>query len=487
MAAITKSFSVIADSAADRDSPVDTALVTGLRDNDIHLREWLGASFTAGAVQDHNHDGINSAAIEVGPSLNRNGSFEDGESGWTFTDFTGGSHAISTTVNQHGAQSIAITSTVLANGGGEAETSNIICAGGDYIPIKYWYHASVANVSSKVELDWYQADGTTYISSSTVHTTTNSPTASTRVDAAISVPTNARYYRIKITGGIPGSGSATGTIYFDGIVVTDLPIIQGPHLGAGSVNQAALKTTTGQASVTNNNTTWTLPGGEYGFFVQIRSSAGQNMGWFDHDTPTTGFYNARTASTSYTMNLRFGAIVSTTAYMMQRYIQASPPYDLGDGEVQLFVFIVVDKSGNIEAVSVTPDPPWANNGPTNIRPDYLKNKKPFKKIYRQKKDKGKLILPIELEEQEIEVTSEYKNTDMPLIPHPFQGNDLTDKTIVLIDPVSDLCCHFGELHNKGQSINELLHEGHIKIDNTSLPRKTPPGVIAVAPRWKLTR
>lgn len=68
MTAISKAFVVIADSAVDPDSPIDAALMTGLRDNDVHLREWVGASYTGAAVQDHNHDGVNSAAIggEIG-------------------------------------------------------------------------------------------------------------------------------------------------------------------------------------------------------------------------------------------------------------------------------------------------------------------------------------------------------------------------------------------------------------------------------------
>jgi len=63
MTAITKSFTAIADSAVDPDSPIDTALVTALRDNTTHLREWLGASYYAGAVQDHKHDGTDSALV----------------------------------------------------------------------------------------------------------------------------------------------------------------------------------------------------------------------------------------------------------------------------------------------------------------------------------------------------------------------------------------------------------------------------------------
>jgi len=63
MTAISKAFVTIADTAVDPASPLDTVLMTGLRDNHIFLKEWLGASYFANAVQDHNHDGLNSAPI----------------------------------------------------------------------------------------------------------------------------------------------------------------------------------------------------------------------------------------------------------------------------------------------------------------------------------------------------------------------------------------------------------------------------------------
>jgi microcystin-dependent protein len=42
--------------------------MTGLRDDVVHLREWIGAGFTAGAEQNHDHNGVNSAAVagEIG-------------------------------------------------------------------------------------------------------------------------------------------------------------------------------------------------------------------------------------------------------------------------------------------------------------------------------------------------------------------------------------------------------------------------------------
>ena len=97
MAAITVSLIVIADAAVDPESPVDTQLVTGLRDNIEFAIQWLGHSFRGAAVQDHNHDGINSTLLQVGSNAVRNGSFEEGggsTSGWTLTNFTGGSNAM---------------------------------------------------------------------------------------------------------------------------------------------------------------------------------------------------------------------------------------------------------------------------------------------------------------------------------------------------------------------------------------------------------
>jgi microcystin-dependent protein len=63
MPAISKAFVTIADGAVDPASPLDTVLMTGIRDSLVHLREWVGASYYAGAVQDHDHDGTNSKAI----------------------------------------------------------------------------------------------------------------------------------------------------------------------------------------------------------------------------------------------------------------------------------------------------------------------------------------------------------------------------------------------------------------------------------------
>ena len=218
MTAISKSYVVIADGAVDPDSPVDTTLMTGIRDNLVFLREWLGESFFAGAVQNHNHDGVNSALVEIGPNLLRNGSFEDSSNGWTLTDYTGGSHAVQTSGAMHGKYCLAITGTSTANGGGYATSGEYIpCAPARNYFAQALLKASVANISSKIEVIWYDS-ALAQISASVLYTTTSTPTSSTLCGGGISAPATTAYAKIRITGGIPASGSAYGTIYADGAV-----------------------------------------------------------------------------------------------------------------------------------------------------------------------------------------------------------------------------------------------------------------------------
>ena len=57
----TKNFTVVGDTVIDADSPVTAGLMEDLRDNDIHLEEWIGKDYTA--AQNHDHNGVNSKTI----------------------------------------------------------------------------------------------------------------------------------------------------------------------------------------------------------------------------------------------------------------------------------------------------------------------------------------------------------------------------------------------------------------------------------------
>lgn len=61
MAEPTYSWNNIAATQTDPDSPIDTTLMEGIRQNLVHLKEWLGNGFTA--ALDHDHDGLNSKSV----------------------------------------------------------------------------------------------------------------------------------------------------------------------------------------------------------------------------------------------------------------------------------------------------------------------------------------------------------------------------------------------------------------------------------------
>lgn len=217
MPAPSKAWVVIADGAVDADSPVDQALMTGLRDDLVHLREWLGGSYAAAAAVDHNHDGVNSALVGgSGDSLLKNGGFEDGLTSWTTTAYSGGSVAINTANDLEGTQAIGFTSASTANGGGDALSAEVKVAGGIAYRCSFVYKASVANVSSKVEVVWYNK-ALSQISVSEIWSSADTSTTAAIRSHVVIAPSTARYARVRLTGGVPGSGTSAGTIYMDAV------------------------------------------------------------------------------------------------------------------------------------------------------------------------------------------------------------------------------------------------------------------------------
>jgi len=86
-----------------------------------------------------------------------------------------------------------------------------------------------------------------------------------------------------------------------------------------------------------------------------------------------------------------------------------------------------------------------------------------------------------------EITQDIKQADMNLIPHPFIDNDLTEKTVVMLDPVSDLNHELAELsQHEDFDINELLHDGYLEISNEGLNRSGPSDILIPSFKWKNT-
>jgi len=292
------------------------------------------------------------------------------------------------------------------------------------------------------------------------------------------------------------------------------------------VKQGNLDTSQGTVSVSNtaaNGVTWTttaiLPGGEYGFFPTSALSAtisGAAMGWVI----------SRNAATYATSVRGFcwgdsGASGNRTTYAAQRYVNASPPYDIGNGEIAGALYLLVDKQLNILGTYFADAPSWIYNGPTDVMPVYVD--KPANKKYRNKRQAihtldaylqhgqtgiltpptsfatqydalyAEIVIPElrraknalsadswkgqqgriarKLQDKILErivtnhleeVTQDMVNADMQLIPHPFEVQEGQSVLMVgLYDPaLRDLLV----LQNQGEDIIKALYDGKIKFD-----------------------
>lgn len=107
MPAPSKSWVVVSDTQVDADSPLDTVLMTGLRDNAVHLREWMGSSFTPAV--DHDHDGVNSKSVVLGTGVVTTVKIADANvtlaklkmTRGSYSADSGGSHFITIPLNSH--------------------------------------------------------------------------------------------------------------------------------------------------------------------------------------------------------------------------------------------------------------------------------------------------------------------------------------------------------------------------------------------------
>ena len=203
---------------------------------------------------------------------------------------------------------------------------------------------------------------------------------------------------------------------------------------------------------------------------------------------TTTFSTARTIF-HYDCVTAGGPIVTARS----RYIQASPPYDIGDGHIHTFIYLVIENgTGKILESLHAADPTWANNGPTDIRPEYEKDGKLYKHIKRFDKTK-KYSDPDCITNTLEEITLDYKNSDMDLLPHPYIGRtDMEGKSVVLIDPCSDIALKIEELKEVGETplMDLLVENDYVRFGNEHIKGRCTPcthginEVMVVKPTWK---
>lgn len=280
-------------------------------------------------------------------------------------------------------------------------------------------------------------------------------------------------------------------------------------VGAGEIGQTQLKSTTASQSVSvSSYSEIALTGGSYTMGHFLSSS------YTGAPATNRGMHPVGNNDAAYTAKvglLNFEK-TSKTAYVYSRYIQASPPYNLGDGDIPLFVYVLLENgTGKILGTSSAVDPHWAYNGRTLLTPDRID--RITGKKYKNVPEFIANNIDIDLELcsgdatrrnaaldmlhnkvlNEVEITHNYQNKDMNTAPHPWHDMDMTGKTAVLLDPVSNVTLDLYEIHkqctysnNDTSSVTGLLENQHILFDNTALNRVNPNGVISIAPRWKNT-
>lgn len=304
-------------------------------------------------------------------------------------------------------------------------------------------------------------------------------------------------------------GSASQVLVSDGTDVAWGAADQ-TSIAASAVGQGELKTASG--SSLHNNNWWALPGGAYGFMPQTGSStAGSRSSNLDTEdfTGDTNYLNIWLGETGTAwggaVKLQGEGAGNDGGHAVQRYMSASKPYDYGHGECGLFIYLMIDKSGNFHGVALQDDPPWAYHGPNKICPHFFDKKGigyryktdlPFEiNDTRLSKDQlqtfVKTIINLDINKCDYyEITQNIKNADMDLIPSPVpRFKDPTHRAI-LLDPMSEICHKLYQMNKIIESpvaIGDLFKEGYIKFGNNALDCRSPGDVITVKPQWKLTK
>lgn len=308
--------------------------------------------------------------------------------------------------------------------------------------------------------------------------------------------TLAAQYRDNVLAIQEGDASASGVRLQAGAY--EASSITQSDLAADSVGQSEVKTTyqaiTANPGGTNEITT---TGGVYiiGHTIQGPDTGGVSL--TRQNTTDTASYLARWRMT----NNDTTDIKGSRLY----YINSSPPYNLGDGDIPLFIEVEFDPNGNIISMSSSTEAPWHYNGPTDITPyRYTKEGKSYRRI----KDLSTIPETLRaamadgnrtaLDEYcsaflsaswiEQELTQEIKNADMDLVPLALNNQaSRPNNTTVLLDPVSPLTLELLEMrqHNQFDEL-EFIHKW-CDIDNIPLPRNGPSGVPIVGFSKRNTR
>ncbi len=297
-----------------------------------------------------------------GPEI-LNGSFEvdsdnDGvPDHWDCTAYAGGAVALESTSPSEGARSIKFTHPGGAgNGGGRADSDYfaVTTAESYYVQFLTWVSAGASAMKNKVQARYYTAARVELSSASPadLYSSTVHPTDPTRYAYDLTPIADCKFVKIRVVGGATDIDQA-GVAYFDDVRVGVK--IPEQAVQSAAISQTKLKTSQGAVTVTSTvGSNVTLPGGEYGFYPQVK---GVSLG---APVPIDAKIGIGAASTAYVTNIWLrdggsGVGGGLPVYAQQRYVASS-------GEV-FWTFYLRDKvTKRVLSSYAAPDHPCFGNG-----------------------------------------------------------------------------------------------------------------------------
>jgi len=273
------------------------------------------------------------------------------------------------------------------------------------------------------------------------------------------------------------------------------------QIAAAAVAQADLKSTTANqssGSVASNGTFEFTPTG--GLFT-FAGFVGQNTAVTSTEHMRIRCHSSQQANLIRVKN-NVGA--AKTASLLTRFIQGSPPYNLGNGDIPLFVFLLLDKTTKeILGAELAEDPPWYAYGPHTLGL-YGKIEKyigvwgrNLGSILDDPKERDEVLLKLKkLNDLKIQAlkkepwSQQDKNIDMNIVPHLFNQYDSLKHDVVLVDPCGSIVETLSYMHKamcledmKKESLIGLFENGKIKIKSPLRGVVCPKGVIPLGVEW----
>ena len=245
--------------------------------------------------------------------------------------------------------------------------------------------------------------------------------------------------------------------------------------GLANVSQGDLNTSVGSVFFNSGEEQhFTLPSGTYGFYPTINTPSTTDLPSIQMMDNSNSSAGVTTGSDVAIISLSRPAGSGSATTIKQRYMTSSPPFDMGDGQVNGFIFVHVNKKLDILSAWAADVPPWAYNGPTNIRANKIcpKNGTKYRRVLNQQSMKD-ILSDIPAQVMYEPITQKLKNADMQRIKHPF-GKVNRGEKILLLDPMDMKIEQLIQYQNEGGDLQDLFD--YIKIDNERLKRKGPAAV-----------